>query len=131
MGHFKTKWPFLFLKNLYHKGMLTPEKIQHYKSRLETEKARLFAEIKRNETPENFGSDTEDNSEEANEAEEFGNQLAANQALKERVSEIDSALNKIEIGKYGVCETCGGMISEKILEIVPESRLCENCKKKK
>ena len=98
---------------------------------MEGERERLLAQIKKNETPEDFGSDIEDNSEEANEAEGLGNQLAENQALKERVNEIDIALAKIETGKYGACETCGGPISEAVLDIVPESQLCENCKKDK
>ncbi len=111
--------------------MIAPQKIQEYKNRLEKEKARLLAEIKKNETPEDFGSDIDHGDEEANEAEEFGNQLAANEALKERVNEIDSALNRIIEGKYGVCEKCGGEISQTLLDVVPESQLCGNCKKGK
>ena len=111
--------------------MLSNEKIQVHQKKLEREKEGLLRELKKNETPEDFGSDIEDKSEEANEAQELGNQLAENQALKDRVNEIDMALAKIETGKYGACETCGGPISEAMLDIVPESQLCENCKKDK
>jgi RNA polymerase-binding transcription factor DksA len=109
--------------------MLTPDKIEKYRKRLEIERARLWHELQRLEKPENFGHDVDDFSEGQEEAEALSADLAAAQALKDRVNEIDSALNKIRTGNYGVCENCKRPVSEKELEIVPETRLCENCKK--
>ncbi|MGD9401724.1 MAG: TraR/DksA C4-type zinc finger protein [bacterium] len=44
--------------------------------------------------------------------------------------EIDSALEKLKEGSYGVCEECGKMIGVKRLEVVPFARLCIKCKSK-
>ena len=109
--------------------MLSPQKIQEYTERMERERTTLLEELKKNEAPEDFGSDTEDNSEEANEAQELGNQISISQVLKERLNEIDGALNRIQTKTYGICKKCGMEISEKLLDLVPESELCEVCKK--
>jgi DnaK suppressor protein len=42
--------------------------------------------------------------------------------------EIDSALEKLKEGNYGVCEACGKNIGVKRLEVVPSARLCIKCK---
>lgn len=111
--------------------MLTKEKQEHYKKLLEEEKRRLLEEIKTGKEMSDFGDDVSDSEdEEADEAEEQGNQMSIEQVLKERIANIDSALQRIRDGKYGACAQCGALISEKILEIAPESALCENCKKK-
>jgi DnaK suppressor protein len=44
------------------------------------------------------------------------------------VVEIDRALEKIEDGTYGVCESCGEAIPEARLEALPYAALCVNCK---
>jgi DnaK suppressor protein len=104
------------------------EKIAKYKSALEKERGEVLQELKKEQAPEDFGSDIDHYDEEANEAEEFSNKMAASQDLKERLNAIDSALEKIRVGKYGLCENCGKNIEEKILAIDPESRLCKSCK---
>jgi RNA polymerase-binding transcription factor DksA len=104
--------------------------IEEYKKRLEKERTLLLAEIKQNERPTDFGSDTENPDEETDESEEFGNQLAIAQDLKNRLDEIDAALGKIYAGNYGICEKCGKPIGREVLDVIPESRLCKNCKLK-
>ncbi len=42
--------------------------------------------------------------------------------------EIDTALEKLKEGNYGICETCGKIIGVKRLEVVPSARLCIKCK---
>lgn len=42
--------------------------------------------------------------------------------------EIDTALEKLKGGNYGICETCGKIIGVKRLEVVPSARLCIKCK---
>lgn len=104
--------------------------LRSYQARLETEKRRLVEEIeKRSGTPD-FGSDTDHGEEEADEAEEFQNQLGIVTALKGRVNEIDLALGRIASDGYGVCESCGKDISKEVLDVVPESELCAACKTK-
>jgi DnaK suppressor protein len=109
---------------------MTEEKIKTYKAALEKERAEIIAEIAKNEKPVDFGSDIDHFDEETDEAEETSNQLAVAQDLKLRVDDIDVALEKIQEGKYGICENCGKEIEAEILDIDPESRLCKNCKLK-
>ncbi|MCB9674488.1 MAG: TraR/DksA family transcriptional regulator [Alphaproteobacteria bacterium] len=41
--------------------------------------------------------------------------------------DIQAALKRIQAGEYGICESCGGDIPEKRLEILPHARLCVSC----
>jgi DnaK suppressor protein len=44
------------------------------------------------------------------------------------LKKIDEAINRIDGGTYGVCESCGGPISVKRLEARPVTTLCIECK---
>lgn len=68
---------------------------EEYVKKLENERARLVKEIKQNEKPADFGGDIDHFDEEADEAEELGEQVGINATLRSRVSEIDSILNKL------------------------------------
>ena len=105
------------------------EKIETYKKKLEEERAKLMKELGDTKKHEDFGEGVGHSDEEADEAESLGEHLAIGQSFKERISEIDAALNKIIEGKYGACEKCGKKIEEEILNLSPESRFCHNCKK--
>jgi DnaK suppressor protein len=112
----------------YLNETMNKEKISEYQLKLEKERKILAEEIKRNEKPVDFGTDVDHFEEESDAAEEVGNQLAIAQDLKNRLDDIDSALAKIQSGKYGICEKCGGPIEEEVLDIDPESRFCKKCK---
>lgn len=111
--------------------MLTKEKIAEYKEILEGARKSVLAEIAEEEKPVDFGADIDSLEEETDEAEETENKMAAARALKERLNEIEGALKKIEAGRFGICENCGQEISKEVLEVVPESQLCKNCKQKR
>jgi RNA polymerase-binding transcription factor DksA len=49
--------------------------------------------------------------------------LAAEAAL----SEIDAALQRLEVGSYGICDRCAEPIRWERLEVLPMSRLCTPC----
>ena len=82
-------------------------KIDDYKAKLEKQRAELMKAFQKDETPEDFGSDTDHLEEEASETEAADNRMAAGAGLKERINEIDMALNKMRMGKFGICEKCG------------------------
>ena len=107
---------------------MTQDKLKEYKNKLEKERMLILEEIKKSEKPTDFGSDIDHLDEEADEAEELGNQLAIAQDLKIRLDDIEAALEKIRTGKYGICEKCGKEIEEEVLDVDPESRLSKGCK---
>jgi RNA polymerase-binding protein DksA len=43
---------------------------------------------------------------------------------------IDHALERIEAGTFGICETCGQPISEERLEAIPYATQCIDCRRK-
>ena len=100
-----------------------------YRAKLEKQRAELMKAFQKDETPEDFGSDTDHLEEEASETEAADNRMAAGAGLKERINEIDMALNKIRMGKFGTCENCGKEIGADVLAVSPESQLCRSCKK--
>ena len=44
-----------------------------------------------------------------------------------KLKQIDDALERLDDGTYGVCESCGLEIAEERLEAMPFSRLCRDC----
>lgn len=108
---------------------MTNEEKKLYQDALEAARAEVGREIAEHETLVDFGADIDGADEEADEAEEIGNRAAIKSGLQKRIVEIENALNRIRAGTYGKCLKCGEEISEKVLNIVPESELCEKCKK--
>ncbi len=89
----------------------------------------LEGRVKNLQKVPDFGDDVDSGDEESEETEGFGTQLSIAQNYKEKLANVDTALDKMEKHKYGVCEKCGKQISLDVLEAVPESRLCKECKK--
>ena len=106
-------------------------KIGKYKKILESEKSNLLGKIETEEEHEDFGSDQDHLDEEADEAESLGTKIAIGTDYRKRISDIDTALQKIKEGRYGICEKCGGEIEEDVLTASPESKFCKNCKREK
>ena len=46
---------------------------------------------------------------------------------RQRLEDIDSALQRVAAGRYGVCERCGGPIGEERLAARPFVRHCVTC----
>ena len=67
------------------------------------------------------------------EADIASDRIDGNLALKlgdedmRRLEQINSALERITKGTYGVCQNCGDDISEGRLEAMPYAMLCLNC----
>lgn len=103
--------------------------LKSLKEKLEKEKKEVEEEIKKLAVPPDFGSEVDEGEEEADETEQFGTNLGIQQVLRNKLEEINETLQRIEQGKYGVCERCGKKISWLLLRINPTSRLCQKCKK--
>lgn len=52
------------------------------------------------------------------------------ETLKHQLDEVNVALDRIDNGKYGICENCSREISAARLEARPEATLCIDCKSK-
>lgn len=108
---------------------MTTDNIKKYESELLELRDRLSREIKEVIKDTDMGSDVSSPSgHEADEAEERGIAYAEQITLKERLTAVLDALEKIKKGTYGVCEKCQGVIGADVLAASPESRLCRECK---
>jgi RNA polymerase-binding transcription factor DksA len=56
--------------------------------------------------------------------------LARRERTEEHIAEIRAALERVERGDYGVCQTCGAKIDPERLEIVPCTTECAACARK-
>ena len=61
---------------------------------------------------------------------EFEKGLALVQRNREQLAEVERALEKIDNGTYGICDSCGKPISPNRLEAIPQTNLCLDCKAK-
>jgi RNA polymerase-binding transcription factor DksA len=49
--------------------------------------------------------------------------------IRERLVQVERALDRIEAGTYGLCETCAQEISAERLEAFPAATTCVTCKR--
>jgi RNA polymerase-binding transcription factor DksA len=48
-------------------------------------------------------------------------------AMRQELTEIESALRRIEEGRYGLCISCGGPLGLQRMRAIPEARYCTGC----
>ncbi len=116
--------------------------LKEYKQKLEEEKTSIEEELetfaKKDKKLEgdwdtkypklNGGTGGQSLEEAADAVEEYSNRLPVEFSLELRLRDINSALEKIKKGKYGVCEKCGKPIPQARLKVFPEARTCKKCK---
>jgi len=108
--------------------------IDELKEKLETEKLSLEKELesfaKKDDSPKGDWETKYPNrengnmEEEADEVQEYGNLLPVEYSLEIKLKDVNSALEKIKNGNYGVCEKCGKAIEKERLLACPEARTC-------
>ncbi len=109
-----------------------PQELARTKTALEGERARLIKELAEHSRVIPLEDETGSNVDpevQADEAEEFTNRLAAGDALRARINEIDAAINKMNMGVYGKCEKCRKDIPLDALMISPARTHCVDCQK--
>ena len=57
-------------------------------------------------------------------------ELAINNNTRELLEQTEHALDRIEAGTYGVCESCGKPIGKARLQAFPRATLCVACKQR-
>lgn len=82
-----------------------------------------LASIKKDVTQSHSGDSSEQAQERENDevVDAIGNETA------QSIRVIQSALERISDGSYGVCENCGQDVSEGRLKAIPEATRCVNC----
>jgi DnaK suppressor protein len=56
--------------------------------------------------------------------------LARRDRVESRIAELEHALERLEEGSYGICESCGKPIDLERLEALPQTELCIECARK-
>jgi RNA polymerase-binding protein DksA len=117
--------------------MLSPQELNTYRDRLHALRAHLDARVAelREEASHGTGGESAGGfsnaplhpadlgSQETEEVVNIG--LAENEAVLRQ--EIDDALTRLDQGKFGSCEECGGAITSERLRAIPYSSLCIRC----
>jgi DnaK suppressor protein len=50
--------------------------------------------------------------------------------IKDLLEKVEAAMEKIELGTYGICDICKATIPEERLDALPHATLCIQCKQK-
>ena len=79
------------------------------------------------EAASSAGTDDEHDPEGATLAFERQHAAALLEAARERLAAIDTALRRLEAGRYGVCERCGRPIGKDRLTARPAALTCIRC----
>ena len=110
------------------------EKLKQQKEKIEKQLAEISNRNQKNGSysyevkfPEYGRSDDEN----ANEVADFVDSVSLSKNLENSLKEVETALEKIKKGQYGLCESCGKKIEDQRLIILPTARYCLVCKKKK
>jgi DnaK suppressor protein len=103
---------------------------------LEKEAAGLRAELGDAETQINarLGSSAaeagDDEADTSSKLFEREHELALNNNMRELLEQTEHALDRIDAGTYGVCESCGKPIGKARLQAFPRATLCVACKQR-
>lgn len=108
--------------------MIDEKFLKKQKAVIEKEIARLKAQEKSAGEFSEMGSSSDDS---VLEFEEFEEKLALNKNTKKDIGLLESALKRIENGKYGRCLKCEEIIEEGRLEVYPEAEYCATHAKEK
>jgi DnaK suppressor protein len=68
--------------------------------------------------------------EEATESMELEKRLVLDKRLNNLLTEVERALQKMDEGSYGVCDTCHTAIDPARMEALPQAILCMSCRQK-
>jgi DnaK suppressor protein len=123
--------PFSFTPYVEKEGeeyMNEPQK-KHFEGILNNWKAELMAEVDRTvHHMQDDAANFPDPNDRATQESEFSLELRTRDRERRLIKKIDEALDDIESGDYGFCESCGIDIGIRRLEARPTADLCIDCK---
>lgn len=103
--------------------MASETSIETTKESLETEQAQLNAQLQ-----ELDGGSFDDNFADSGQvAAEQGEARVLAASLRDQLEAVETALERLDSGLYGVCDRCQEPISEARLEAMPQASTCIRC----
>ncbi|WP_304454241.1 TraR/DksA C4-type zinc finger protein [Nocardiopsis sp. YSL2] len=114
----------------------TADEISEVRERLETDVATARAEVREAEEAlaerltdpvEGAGDDTADTGAKAFQRE---HDLALAYNTRDLLAKSEQAIERMDAGTYGVCESCGRAIGKARLQAYPRATLCVTCKQR-
>jgi DnaK suppressor protein len=115
---------------------LAKSTLERFKKRLEEEKDRLeelIADYERELEEARLTESSSDRSPDPGNAEassmklEYAKELSIEQNTVDLLGKVNRALERVEAGTYGICESCGNAIPVERLDVLPYSTLCVEC----
>lgn len=115
---------------------LAKSTLDRFKKRLEEERERLQAQVEdyeRDLEEARLTESSSDRSPDPGNAEassmklEYAKELSIEQNTRDLLDKANRALERIEAGTYGSCESCGKSIPVERLDVLPYSTLCVEC----
>ena len=108
---------------------MNTDRIDHYRRELETQLARIEASSRDHEEQIEEGRTTEDftGPDRAADLENLEVDVSVADSERRLAAKIHHALERIDRGIYGLCESCGSAIPEARLEAKPSVSLCLSC----
>lgn len=115
---------------------LAKSTLERFRKRLEEEKERLeevIADYERDLEEARLTESSSDRSPDPGNAEassmklEYAKELSIEQNTVDLLSKANRALERVDAGTYGLCESCGQAIPVERLDVLPYSTLCVEC----
>jgi len=108
---------------------MNEKQLKHFETLLKNWKASLMEEVDRTvHHMQDDAANFPDPNDRATQESEFSLELRTRDRERKLIKKIDEALDAIESGDYGYCETCGVEIGIRRLEARPTATLCIDCK---
>jgi DnaK suppressor protein len=108
---------------------MSKAQLEHFRKILLAWKAQLMEEVDRTlHHMQNDAANFPDPTDRATQESEFSLELRTRDRERKLIKKIDEALERIETGEYGYCETCGVEIGLRRLEARPTATQCIDCK---
>ena len=108
---------------------MNSKQLAHFKKMLSTLKEELLQDIERTvHTMQDEATVFADPNDRASQESDIALELRNRDRERKLIKKIDEALDRIENGEYGYCDSCGVEIGLKRLEARPTATLCIDCK---
>jgi DnaK suppressor protein len=102
---------------------------EHFRKILQTLKEELLGDVERTvHTMQDEATVFADPNDRASQESDIALELRNRDRERKLIKKIDEALDRIENGEYGYCNSCGVEIGLKRLEARPTATLCIDCK---